>query len=382
MARVGEGFNSPARADSPRVVTSVPSIRPPTFWTFPVYTSSVSAPNRVHRGRRALWIASALNLLALAAYIRIGSHVDIPFAEIARQILAGPEGQGAQHTIVWQIRLPRGIAVMLVGAMLGAVGSAFQALLRNPLAEPYIVGVSSGAAVGGALALVFGVAGFAGGLSGMGAGFIGGLGALALVFALARRHGQVDVTTLLLAGVAVGALLSALLSFILLYAGQDTNRVLGFLLGHTSDMTWAKVAALAPILLIGLSLLMATSRALNAFAMGEGTAQRLGVDVPRLSRTILVTGTAMTAATVGAVGIVGFVGLVAPHIARRTVGVDWRVSLPMAALVGMLVMLLADLIAQRGLSLLTGNPGMEVNVGIVAAILGAPSLLILLRKQG
>ena len=342
----------------------------------------MSATIRTQRGRRALWITAGLNLLALIVYIRVGSHADIPVADLLKQLFAGPTGAHAANDIVWQIRLPRGLAVMLVGALLGAVGSAFQALLRNPLAEPYIVGVSSGAAVGGAMALVAGVAGFAGGLSGMFAGFLGGLAALALVFALARRHGQVDVSTLLLAGVAVGALLSAVLSFVLLFAGHDTNRVLGFLLGHTSDMTWQKVAALAPILIVGLAVLLRTSRALNAFALGEGTAQRLGVDVPRLSRTILIAGTAMTAAAVGAVGIVGFVGLVAPHISRRVVGVDWRKSLPMAALVGMLVMLAADLIAQRGLSMLTGKPGMEVNVGIVAAILGAPSVLVLLKRQG
>jgi len=214
------------------------------------------------------------------------------------------------------------------------------------------------------------------------ASFVGGLVSLALVYNLARRRSVVDIVSLLLAGVTVGALLSALLSMILLLSGHDTNRVLDFLMGHTSNARWPATGPLLGALVLGSGLLFAQSRRLNAFAMGERTAQRLGVDVPKLTRTVLVVGTAMTAAAVGAVGIIGFVGLVAPHIARRLVGVDWRVSLPTSGLVGMVVMLAADLVAQRALSMLVGRPGMEVNVGIVAALLGAPSLLILLRRAG
>lgn len=318
--------------------------------------------------------------MALLVYVQLGSMGGYTISEVAREVLRGPRGEGALHAIVWEIRLPRACVALLAGGLLAAVGSVFQALLRNPLADPYVLGVSSGAAIGGALAVAFGFGGLLGGMGMLGAGFAGGMLSLLMVVALARRRGLIDVNSLLLAGVTVGALLSALLSFVLLYAGQDTNRILGFLLGHTSDADWLRARVLALSLALGLAILYPQARRLNAFALGGPTAQRLGVDVPRLTRWVLVVGTAMTAAAVGAIGIVGFVGLVAPHIARRLVGVDWRISLPTSTLVGMVVMLVADLLGQRLLPWLTGTPGMEVNVGIVAAILGAPSLLILLRR--
>jgi iron complex transport system permease protein len=341
------------------------------------------APERA--GRRSA--ATVLILLFLAVtlaflvYVGVGSFVWYTPAQVLAEILRGPFGETGANDIVWRIRLPRAVQCVLIGASLGAVGSAFQALLRNPLAEPYIVGVSSGAAVGATVALVGGFAGAFFGLAMVGSGFVGGLLALALVFGLTRRRGRVDVTTLLLAGVVVGALLGSLLSLMLLMAGHDTNRILRWLLGSITPASWAENAILTGTLLIGGAILVANSRRLNAFALGEDTAQRLGVDVGRLMTVVLVTGTAMTAAAVGAAGIIGFVGLVAPHIARGLVGVDWRRSLPGALLVGAVLLLGADLIAQRGIGLLTGEVGMDVPVGIVTAVLGAPWLLVLLRRN-
>lgn len=331
---------------------------------------------------RLLFVAiPVVTFLLMMVYVRVGSHGDHGFIAIAQQILHGPRGDHYLNDVVWQIRLPRGLTVALVGAILGLVGCAFQALFRNPLADPYIVGVSSGSAVGGALALIFGFGAWLGGAGMLAAGFVGGMISLLLVYGLARKNRGVDVQNLLLAGVTVAALLSAVLSFILMLAGHDTTRILGFLLGHTSDSSWTKVALLFPTVLIGLAFLYSRSRRLNALAVGEASAQRLGVDVNRLTNEILLIGTAMTAAAVGAVGIVGFIGLVAPHLARRLFGVDWRVSLPASALMGTVVLLAADLIGQRALSEIMHRPGMEVNVGIVSALLGAPSLLILLRRS-
>jgi iron complex transport system permease protein len=272
---------------------------------------------------------------------------------------------------------------MLVGWILGAVGCAFQAVFRNALAEPYIVGVSSGAATGGALALVVGLSALNSGVGVLLAGFVGGLLSLALVYRLGRgrdRSARLSVSQLLLAGVTVSALLSALLSFILMLAGHDTNRVLGFLLGHTSDASWPKAAILAPVALIGTGLLIRASRQLAVLSLGDAVATSLGLDPRRVVLHVLLIGTAMTSAGVGAVGIVGFVGLVAPHLARLIFGLDWRVNLPASAVMGSGLMVLADLIAQRGLAELAQRPGMEVNVGIVAALIGAPSLLVLLRN--
>lgn len=342
------------------------------------YTNLVRA-NGIPLSRAGLLVGLAIPL-AFLAYLRLGSHIEIPWPVFFAELFRGPGADSTHNTVLWEIRMPRACLVAIVGALLGLVGSAFQAILRNPLADPYIVGVSSGAAVGGAGMVVAGLGAVGGGVPMFLGGFVGGMLSLALVYALSSRRGTADISTLLLAGVTVGTLLSAVLSMLLLLAGQDTNRILGFLLGHTSDANWTKVALSLPFLVLGFPLLMRWSRWMNAFAVGEGAAQRLGLDAVRLPRMILLLGTAMTAAAVSVVGIVGFMGLVAPHIARRIVGVDWRRSLPLSGLIGAFLMLIADLLGQRAMPTLTGAVGMEINVGVMAALIAAPSLLILLRR--
>jgi iron complex transport system permease protein len=325
---------------------------------------------------------AAILVLALLLHVGIGSYFWYRPWDSLSEIMRGPMASPTvQNSIIWDIRLPRALMAVGVGVTLGLVGSAFQAQLRNPLADPYIVGVSSGAALGGVAALLLGFGTAAGGLGMVACGFATGMGCLALVMALARRRGLVDVTTMLLAGVAVGALISAITSLGLLAAGQDTNRVLEWLLGSLANAQWPQVWTVLASALIGGAILVSRSRHLNAFAVGEDTAGRLGIDVPRLRSVVLATGTAMTAAAVGAVGIIGFLGLVAPHIARRILGVDWRWSLAGAGLIGGILLLFSDLLAQRMLSQFTMLTGFEVPVGIVTAILGAPSLLILLRRS-
>ena len=326
--------------------------------------------------RRIPLILVGVTFAVLVLHVCVGSQRVLSPVDVGQAIVRGPNAGDAMAVMIYIIRLPRALVSMFSGVLLGLVGSAFQALLRNPLADPYIVGVSSGAAIGSALAVIFGLGAFV-----MPAGFATGMLSLLLVMALSRRRGTVDVAGLLLAGVTVGALLSAILTLLLMLAGQDTNRVLAFMLGHTSDADWPKAWTLIVAAIGGLALLWPQTRALNAFAVGGQTAHRLGVDTRRLTGYVLLIGTAMTAASVGAVGIVGFVGLVAPHIARRLVGVDWRVSLPTAGVVGGLVMVLADLVGQRALPLLTGHAGMELNVGIVCALIGAPSLIGLLKRS-
>jgi iron complex transport system permease protein len=332
--------------------------------------------------RSTLLFLAAIVVLAFLIHLGVGSYRWFSPLDVARELLNGPGGTGAESTIVWQIRLPRATACLLVGGILGVVCSAFQAQLRNPLADPYIVGVSSGAAVGGAIAVVTGTSALFGGLGTTLAGFVSGIVSLAVVYFLARRRGVVDVTSLLLAGVVIGSLLSAVLSLILLASGRDQVQVLSWLLGNTGRVPWSANAVLAAALVAGSLVMIRESRRLNAFALGDEAAQRLGVDTVRLTRVVLITGTAMTAAAVGAVGIIGFLGLVAPHISRRLLGVDWRRSLPGSMLVGMGLLILADVLSQRGVSAMTGVVGMEVPVGIVTAILGAPSLLVLMRRKG
>jgi iron complex transport system permease protein len=322
-----------------------------------------------------LWVIAALAGLALALHIGVGSAVLAHPAEVLRAILQGPGADDPLSSIVWDIRMPRAIGCALVGALLGAVGAAFQALFRNPLAEPYVIGVSSGAAAGGVLALVAGFGAMAAGLGLMGAAFLGGLGALLLVMSFARRRGVLSVPRLLLAGVVIGAMLAALTTLILLAGGEDANRVLRWLLGSTTPMFWNRIVFMLGVLAIGGWVLYVAGRHLNAYSIGEEHARLLGVDTARLVRRTLVAGTAMAAVAVGATGIIGFLGLVAPHLARRIVGADARATLPAATLTGAALLLAADLVAQRAV------PGVEVPVGAVTAILGAPALVILLRAR-
>ena len=329
----------------------------------------------------------ARTLLLLGAAIALAVLLDLfpPGSQLtARQILhelaRGPvDVTDPNNNIVWWIRLSRVTLCLLVGGMLGTVGSAFQALLRNPLADPFVLGVSGGAAVGGSVAIVLG--GAMGSLATTGFGFVGGMLALALVYALASYRGALDVDRLILAGTVTGSLLSSILTLVLLGAGLDTNVIFHWLLGDTSVADWTKDALLLVCLLIGFPLLVLQSRRMNALALGGDAARRLGVDPVALTRLILLAGGFMTAATVGTVGIVGFLGLVAPHLSRRLLGVDWRWSLPGSLMVGALLLVLADLVAQRSLSTLLHRPGLELPVGAVTSVLGAPTLLALLRKR-
>ena len=328
----------------------------------------------------ALLSLAILTVLAALLHVAIGSSVAISAPEILRHLGEGPLGPGSgDNFVVWSIRLPRVVVCLLAGGILGAVGSTFQALLRNPLADPYVVGVSSGAAVGGSIALVAGWGADFGDLRLCLAGFVTGLATLWLIYALASRRGVVDVRTLLLAGVVTGSLLSSLLSLVILCSGRTERDVLNWLMGDVSLSSWPRTAVVGGALLLGFPVLFLQTKRLNAFALGSETAQRLGVNVTRLTRVILVVGGAMTAAVVGTVGVIGFLGLVAPHIARRLVGVDWRWSLPASMLTGSLLLVASDLIGQRLLNWVLHGSGYDMPVGIVTGVLGAPALLILLR---
>ena len=286
----------------------------------------------------------------------------------------GP-GQEPSQVVLWQLRMPRFVAAALVGGGLGVVGAAFQALFRNPLADPYILGVSSGAAVGGAIASLLPLAYAFGGLSSFLAAFCTAAIGMVAVIAMARRvAGRVQLASLLLSGVAVGSFLWAAVTLVLVLAGQDSNRVLFWLLGSFSGMGWTKVTVLFLVTAAGCWQLFRSSRQLTVFATGEETAMRLGIDTERLKRWTLFVGTAITAVAVSAVGIIGFVGLFVPHIARRLFGPDLRVAIPAAFLIGAAGMAAADLVAQRVLG------GQEINVGVVTALVGAPFLVTVLRR--
>jgi iron complex transport system permease protein len=387
MLSVGEGFSAPTRLERVRVFTKEKYSRGAILTLVTqVPGTPLANPNRGSH-RIVFWILAALSLLFFLLHLGLGSTDFVSPIGVVRELIRGQVPDDSANAIVWAIRMPKALYCVLAGGILGVVGSAFQALFRNPLAEPYTVGVASGAAVGGAIAQIIGLdAGFAF-LGTPLLGFAGGMLSLLLVLSLARRRTGTDTTTLLLAGVVVSALLSALLSVVVLMSGADTNRLMRWLLGSTSPQYWERVCLMAAVLVPGTYILWRQTRNLNAFAIGEDTARRLGVDPTKLKWTVLTTGTAMAATAVGTVGAIAFLGLVAPHISRRLLGVDWRRSLTGSLMCGSSLMLAADVVAQRALPwighALTGRDllATDLPVGVVTALLGAPSLLILLRKE-
>ncbi len=295
-------------------------------------------------------------------------------SEIFAHLLAGRSDNPSSQAelILWEFRLPRAAAAALVGASLAMTGACFQSLFRNPLADPYIVGVSSGAAVGGVLAITLGISW---GIGSVALAFATAVAGLAAVVMLARVGGALSLATLLMAGVGVGSFLWALITFILVSSGQDSGKVLFWLLGSFVGSDWSRVAVLAASTAVFGGALFSISRPLTVFSVGEESSSRLGVETERLKWIVLLAGSALAATAVACVGIIGFVGLFVPHIARRYIGPDLRALMPACALLGAAAVITADLIAQRALY------GREINVGIVTAIIGAPFLILAMRRK-
>jgi iron complex transport system permease protein len=280
----------------------------------------------------------------------------------------------AASQIMWEIRAPRALTAALIGALLAYAGVAFQGLLMNPLAEPYTVGVSAGAAVGASLVQIAGFSALFGGYAGVGAAFLGGLGAIALVYALASVQGRVAVHAFLLAGVVVGTLLWSLIPLMLFVAGRSDQMasVMFFIIGSVSSAGWNHVYLLIPFLVAVALIMRYSGRELNLMAMGEEAAAHLGVETELFKRRVLLIGSLATAACVSVGGIIGFVGLVVPHLARRIVGPDHRSLLPLAAVMGASLLVAADLIGRVYLD--------EMPVGVITSLVGAPVFCILLRR--
>lgn len=277
--------------------------------------------------------------------------------------------------IVWQMRLPRALAAALIGALLAYAGVAFQGLLMNPLADPYTVGVSAGAAVGAAIAEVTGIAAAAMGLGAAAVAFGAALLAVAIVYAIARVGRRVPVQSFLLAGVVVGTFLWALIPLLLVVTGRadQTSRLLFYLIGSIQYADWTRAALLTPFLLLAAACLHLWARELNLITLGEETAAHLGVEIERFKVRVLLVGSLATAAAVSVGGIIGFVGLVVPHLARRIVGPDHRALLPLAAILGSILLLASDTIVRVYLN--------EMPVGVVTSLVGAPVFCAILRKR-
>lgn len=278
-------------------------------------------------------------------------------------------------TIVREIRLPRVLLAALVGATLSVAGVALQGILGNPLADPYTIGVSSGAAVGAGLALLLGIASAFGGLGQPLCAFAAALITMALVFALARVGGRLHTASFLLAGIVAGSFLWAIVTLLLSLAGQEQRAILLYLMGRFSDATWTDVLLMSPVALGGGIIYLLCGRSMDAFSFGEDTARSVGVEVERFKAGTLGLAALITAVSVSVAGIIGFIGLIVPHLARALVGPPHRALVPTAALLGASLTVLADLLAR------TVRPGEEIPVGVVTALLGAPFFAVLLRRQ-
>lgn len=278
----------------------------------------------------------------------------------------------AAETIVMELRLPRVLTSMLVGCALAVAGATYQGLLRNPLADPYVLGTASGAALGAAIAVIIPVRfvvlefGLLHGLA-----FAGALLSIYTVYRLSRISGLAPLTSLLLTGYAVGSLLAAGLAMAMYLSGAALRQIFIYLLGSFDAATWARFAGALPIVVIGCLAIMLRARSLNALLLGEQTAQHLGVDVRRERAILLALASLVTAAAVAISGLIGFVGLVVPHVVRLVVGPSARAVLPISAVGGAALLAYADLVAR-----LLG----EIPVGVVTAVLGAPFFLLILRR--
>lgn len=348
-------------------------------------TAAVASASRLRArpalARRPLTLA-ALGLAALAAVLVAGvaaGSVFVPAGEtiaiLAHRLLGldlGVQWSAAAETIVWELRLPRVLTATAVGVGLAVAGATFQGVLRNALADPYVLGTASGAALGAAVAVILPVRavilefGLLHGLA-----FGGALAAVWLVYKLSRVGGHGQMTSLLLTGYAVGSLLAAGLAMAMYVSGTGLRQIFAYLLGGFEAATWVRFATALPLIAIASGLIATRARSLNGLLLGEEAAAHLGVDVRRERAILLGLGSLATAAAVAVSGLIGFVGLVAPHVVRLAVGPNARLVVPLAALFGAVLMVGADLAAR-----LIG----EVPVGVVTAVIGAPFFLSLLRR--
>ena len=332
------------------------------------------------RGRPLLLAGAGLAALVVALVLGVGfGSVAIEPADtvaiLAFRLLGldlGREWTAAAETIVMDLRLPRVLTAMLVGLALAVAGVTFQGLLRNPLADPYVLGTSSGAALGAAIAVLIPVriAILEVGLL-QAFAFFGALLAISVVYKLSRTSGLAPLTSLLLTGYAVGSLLAAGLALAMYLSGAQLRQIFTYLLGSFDAASWPRLAWALPIVAIATVAILLRARTLNGLLLGEDTAASLGVNVARERRILLGLATLATAAAVAISGLIGFVGLVVPHVVRLVVGPSARLVLPLSAICGAALMASADLVAR-----LLG----EIPVGVVTAVIGAPFFLLILRR--
>ncbi len=339
---------------------------------------------QVRRPNGALLLCLLLAVLLGAVLLSFGAGpLKLPAADVLRAMaaqfgLADPQSISARDMgVVWQLRIPRALLGALVGASLAMAGVALQGLFGNPLADPGIVGVSQGAALGAVAAIVLGAGAFAVWLIPL-AAFIGGAGATTLIYLLARPGRGEGTATLLLVGIAIGAGCSAAVGFLTYIASESELQSLVFWqMGSLAQASWSDVAAVTPVFVIGLLALLRLATPLDMLALGERQARHIGLDVARTRLLLVAFSALLVGAAVAFAGSVSFVGLVVPHLVRMLVGPGHRWLLPLSGVVGALLIVVADTVAR------TLDPPSEIPLGLFSAALGAPFFLwLVLRKRG
>ncbi len=334
---------------------------------------------------RVYAIPSLLVLLVLIIIVSVSiGSVEIPLGTVYKVLVSklpfitvlNPDWSASVETIVIAIRLPRVLLAGLVGAALALAGATYQGLFRNPLADPYLIGVAQGASLGAVIGFLFTSGGYV-----LGAGaipllaFSGAVVSTAIVYSLARVGKKLPSTTLILAGVALGTLLQSIVSYLIISSGDRVHGILFWLMGSFSMSQWFDVWIVAPYILAGTIVILVCARPLNIMQLDEEQAQQLGINVDRIKLVLLAAATLITAAAVSFVGIIGFVGIIVPHAVRLIWGADHRFLLPLSILTGAVFLILADILARTVLA------PTEIPIGVITALCGAPFFLYLLRYK-
>jgi iron complex transport system permease protein len=348
----------------------------------PVRTTRTTKNDRLGRFPAGLLLGGLTLALLVTAVLAAGTgQLHVPPAEVLGSLLhrvgldlgpmpAHPQGENA----LWVVRFPRVSLAILVGAALGCAGAALQGVFGNPLAEPGVIGVSAGAAVGASAAIVLGAAAL-GGWAIAAAAFVGGLATTALVYSLSRADGRTEVVTLVLTGVALNAFAGGLLAFFTYVADEASrDQIVFWQLGSLNGATWMAVGTVLPLTVAGIGVLRALAGRLDLLALGERPARHLGVDVERLRRIVIVVVALLVASGVAFTGIIAFIGLIVPHLIRMIAGPGHRLLIPASALAGALILLLADLFAR------TAVENADLPLGMLTSLVGGPVFFWLLRR--
>ncbi len=341
-------------------------------------------PEEILNKKRGLMVSGAVLLCLVLIYLcTITGITSIPVGDANRILLhelfhVNTDMSGISDgsiAIIWNLRLPRVLLGFLTGAALAVCGAAYQGIFRNPMADPFILGVSSGAALGASIGIVLHFSSSFLGMSGTTIlAFAGAFCTILLVYTVAHVGRKVPIGSLLLSGVAFSQTLAAFMSLLMIFNVQSMNTIMFWTMGSLNGKGWPQIAAILPYLIVGLLLLFSTTRELDIMLLGEDTAHQLGVNTEALKKRVLLSSSLVTAAVVSVTGIIGFVGLVVPHVVRLLTGPKHGTLLPLSLLFGGTFLVICDTLARSTLN-------QEIPVGIITAAFGGPFFIYLLRRS-